>query len=90
MSIETMEVGCGAELGFDDRELELLLHDHEWVDAEFAAIMTASGFGDRIIVDTEPRPLAAMRPKTFVRHRRSRELDARHRSSRVRSPPSRP
>lgn len=36
--------------------LKLLLDDREWVQAEFAAILNASGFGDRLIVGTTPRP----------------------------------
>jgi len=36
--------------------LELLLQDREWIQAQFAAIMNASGFGDRLIVGTIPCP----------------------------------
>ncbi len=67
-----------------------LLQDREWIAAEFAAIMTASGFGDRVVVGTlrEPPPDQA---------RLSCEPDLRRSLSRrfvravprVRSPPAR-
>lgn len=72
--------------------LALLLQDREWVETEFAAIMTASGFGDRVIVGTLPGPPHGHR-------RQVREGDPRWRpacplpvvgaESRVRSPPGR-
>lgn len=34
--------------------LELLLQDREWVTAQFAAIMTTSGFGDRVTLGNLP------------------------------------
>lgn len=40
----------------DQDALELLLADGEWVQAEFAAIIRASGFGNRTIVGTIPHP----------------------------------
>lgn len=36
--------------------LTVLLQDREWVDAQFATIMIASGFGDRVIVGVLPDP----------------------------------
>lgn len=67
-----------------------LLQDREWVAAQFAAIMTASGFGDRVIVGTLPDP-------PHDRRRRVRDGNPRWRRStrrtgaapRVRSPPGR-
>jgi hypothetical protein len=89
MTPDIVPVGLRAEFDMDELlwELELLVSD--WVDDEFTAIMIASGFGDRIIVGTEPRPLVAERPKTPVRRRPYRESDRRDRWSRVRSPPPR-
>lgn len=72
--------------------LELLLQDREWVAAQFAGIMTASGFGDRVAVGTLP-PL----PQRFGRGsawrsppwRPSTQVAIRGTAARVRSPPGR-
>jgi hypothetical protein len=36
--------------------LDLLVLDRAWVEAEFAAIMAASGLDDRVFVGTVPQP----------------------------------
>lgn len=72
--------------------LELLLQDREWVTAQFAAIMTACGFGDRVILETLPCP-----PHNHVSRvwggkpgwRLVDRLPAARVRSRVRSPPDR-
>jgi hypothetical protein len=89
MTTETVKGGPLVESDIDDLGLEPLLLDSEWVDSEFAAIMIASGFGDRIIAGTDPRPVVATRPTAPACRRGHREVDRRHASSRVRSPPSR-
>ncbi len=71
--------------------LELLLLDQEWVDGEFAAIMTVSGFGDRIVsaVLTPLPPDVALR--WWERDRIfgvAVPAAARGRDARVRSPPT--
>ncbi len=70
--------------------LALLLQDREWVAAQFAAIMTASGFGDRVIVGTLPDPPHDRRPRVRYGnprwHRSRRRVTA---APRVRSPPGR-
>jgi len=60
------------------------------VAAQFAAIMTASGFGDRVIVGTLPDPPHDRRPR--VRYGNPRWHRSRRRATtapRVRSPPGR-
>jgi hypothetical protein len=89
MTTGTVNVEPDVWLASEELEIEPLLLDSEWIDAEFAAIMIASGFGDRIIAGTDPRPVAAARPTTPARRRRRREIDRQRISSRVRSPPSR-
>lgn len=70
--------------------LELLLQDRAWVATQFSAIMTASGFGDRVIIGTLPDAPHGHARRVREAHPRSRALDrsgtARVRS-RVRSPP---
>jgi len=71
--------------------LEVLLRDRHWVEAEFAAIMRASGFDDRLVVGTIPSP-RFRNPfwTTGERMRRPREVGGfrpTKRDSRVRSPP---
>ncbi len=71
--------------------LDLLLNNRAQVQAEFAAIMNASGFGDRIIVGTIRHPPhrdrilrtrnALLGDSEIIRFR------TRTSSSRVRSPP---
>lgn len=72
--------------------LESLLQDWEWLEAEFAAIMTVSGFGDRVVIAT----LAPREPELASRRReRDRGFSAAIRVSemrrqpKVRSPPDR-
>ncbi|MEO9104228.1 MAG: hypothetical protein ABI238_04680 [Terrimesophilobacter sp.] len=73
--------------------LESRLQDRERLEAEFAAIMTVSGFGDRIVIAT----LAPREPE-LASYRRGRDrnfpatipVPAMRRQPRVRSPPSRP
>ena len=90
---EAVQLGLRAESPLDDLDvdldLELLLLDRERVDEEFAAIMIASGFGDRIVVVAEPRHPAGALPTATLDRRGRREADRRHISSRVRSPPTR-
>ena len=38
--------------------IELLLHDDDWIQAEFVAIMREAGFGDRVVVATVAPPTA--------------------------------
>ncbi len=70
--------------------LALLLQDREWVAAQFAAIMTASGFGDRVIVGTLPDPphdrVPRVRDGNPWWHPSRRLVGA---APRVRSPPGR-
>ncbi len=69
--------------------LASLLQDQEWVAAQFAAIMTASGFGDRVIVGTLSGPPQYRDPRADyedARHPVNR-LPAAGVGSRVRSPP---
>ncbi|CAN5460609.1 hypothetical protein BH10ACT6_BH10ACT6_07910 [soil metagenome] len=68
---------------------DVFLQDSDWVDAEFAAIMNASGFGDRVIVGVSGRPRQAVarsprRSRWRAAQSSSREAVSR---SRVRSPP---
>lgn len=70
--------------------LALPLQDREWVAAQFAAIMTASGFGDRVIVGTLPDPPDDRRPRVRCGNQRWRRAARLVRSvPRVRSPPDR-
>ncbi len=89
MTTGTVKVGPPVWPGIEELEIEPLLLDSEWIDAEFAAIMIASGFGDRIIADTAPRPVGLARPTAPARRRGHREFNRQHAWSRVRSPPSR-
>ena len=89
MTRETVNVGPLVWPGIEEPAIEPLLFDSEWIDEEFAAIMIASGFGDRIIAGTEPHPVVAGRPNAPARRRGHRDFDRRHASCRVRSPPSR-
>ncbi len=73
--------------------LESLLQDREKLEEEFAAIMTVSGFGDRIVAITPTRP----EPELVSRQRENERIfrataraSAMHRHPRVRSPPDRP
>lgn len=72
--------------------LELLLEDREWVTAQFAAIMKASGFRDRVIIETLADP--PHRRVRWVRHghpgwRSLGGTPVTRVASRVRSPPGR-
>lgn len=86
----TITVERAADL--HDDALRLLMADQEWVDAEFAAIMTVSGFGGRKVVAVVTPPLPRL-----ARHPRERErivpatalAPAVQRDRRVRSPPGR-
>lgn len=90
----TLDIATAAQPTPDIRGgfLDVLTRDREWVAAQFTAIMTASGFGDRVIVGTLPGP----RPESG---RRTRDGDPRWpatdrppatgASARVRSPPGR-
>ncbi|MCB1297758.1 MAG: hypothetical protein KDB08_02100 [Microthrixaceae bacterium] len=72
--------------------LELVLQDRERVTAQFAAIMTASGFGDRVILETLPGPPHHCVSQAWGGNPRWRflaRLPATRVGSRVRSPPDR-
>ena len=73
--------------------LELLLQDRGRVETEFAAIMNAAGFGDRLIVATFPCPPHPDRVRWISNARRDVAAKVRMRTrearSRVRSPPGR-
>jgi len=72
--------------------LVLLPQDRERLEAEFAAIMTASGFGDRVIVATLPGPPHDHGPRARDGQPRRRlpvRLSAAGAGPRVRSPPGR-
>ena len=89
MTTGTVNVGPPVWPGIEELAIEPMLLDSEWIDEEFAAIMIASGFGDRIIADPGPRPVVSGWPNAPARRRGHREFDRQHASSRVRSPPSR-
>jgi hypothetical protein len=89
MTTGMVNVGPPVWSGIEELAIESRLLDSERVDAEFAAIMIASGFGDRIIAGTDPRPVIAARPTPARSRRGRREFDRRRALSRVRSPPSR-
>jgi len=71
--------------------LELLLEDSEWVDAQFEAIMAASGIGDRPLAGTLSRAVAPTSTNRDTVHGpsrpRSRRLLPVRSSARERSPP---
>ncbi len=71
--------------------MELLVEDRAWLETEFAAIMNASGFGDRLIVGTDPRPWHRylVPPSTGeTRYSSGTDgLDTATSTARVRSPP---
>jgi hypothetical protein len=71
--------------------LELLLQDRGWVEAEFAAIMNASGVDDPLLVGTIPRPPQRDRdtwtPTTTREAPGADRLRPTKSASRVRSPP---
>lgn len=72
--------------------LDLLLQDREWVTARFSAIMTASGFGDRVILGTVPDPPHDHMSRVRDGNPRWRPFDRPESvrvRSRVRSPPGR-
>ncbi len=77
--------------GTQQDTLELLLQDRDWVAAQFAAIMTSSGFGDRVIAGTLPSSWSLGRrrgteaPRWLPQTRRP----IRGAVARVRSPPAR-
>ena len=91
MMRELVAVGSRSELAAEEAELLL---DSEWVDSEFAAIMIASGFGDRVVALATT---AAVGPRPGARATRSGSatrplvtaLARRRVASRVRSPPTR-
>lgn len=80
-----------AETDIQQDTVELLLQDRNWVEAEFAAIMNASGLGDRLIVATMPTPpkrdRRASTPDTSCRGPGARRFRSKTPGSRVRSPP---
>lgn len=73
--------------------LESLLQGRERLEEEFAAIMTVSGFGDRIVVTTltpqGPELVSRRRERDRIFRATSR-VSAIRRHPRVRSPPDRP
>lgn len=73
--------------------LESLLQNQERLEAEFAAIMTVSGFGDRIVVTTltplKPELVSRGRKRDRIFRAATRAL-AMRRDARVRSPPDWP
>ena len=88
MTDEVRDIGSRSELDFDEVLWELELRGSDWVDAEFAAILIASGFGDRVICAAGPRPFEGFAQTATSRRGRSRrEEDRRKPASRVRSPP---
>ena len=89
MTTETMIVDPPSEFEIDELHWELELLDTGWVDAEFAAIMIASGFGDRIISAAEPHHVGGAITTVSSGWRPRLEWDRRSPSSRVRSPPAR-
>jgi hypothetical protein len=89
MTTGTEKAGLQLWPEIDELEIELLLDNSSRIDAEFAAIMIASGFCDRVIADTVSRPVGATPPTTPSRRRGNREFDRQRALPRVRSPPSR-
>lgn len=79
------------DLDIQPDPLELLLEDREWLETEFAAIMNASGFGDRFIVGNIPaqpyRDRAASTPDTTRGVQGATRFRSSTSGSRVRSPP---
>ena len=71
--------------------LELLMQDREWVEAEFQAILKASGLGDPLAIGTvrrPPRRFASTGPRHQTRPgEHARWLRTTPTESRVRSPP---
>ena len=88
MTRETRDIDARAELLIDEVLWELELLDSDGVDAEFAAILIASGFSDRTIVAGGWRPWEGVAEASVSPERRpNRERDRRDLLSRVRSPP---
>lgn len=70
--------------------LAALLQDAGWVAAEFAAIMNASGFGDRVVAGTfpdPPRERGRRVPDENPRWHRPSRFPALRAAPRTRSPP---
>lgn len=90
--IPSTAVAPETELDIRREPVEVLLSDPEWVDAEFAAIMTISGFGDRVAVAvlTPSGPDVARRQRRLADSRRAQATASALRAeARVRSPPRR-
>ena len=71
--------------------LDVLLTDREWLEKEFAAIMNASGFGDRLVVGTNfalpNRDIVASVSDGICRVQSAAWLHTDMSGLRVRSPP---
>lgn len=92
MILNTIETAVDPTPATQQDTLELLLQDPEWVTAQFEAIMTVSGFDDRVILGTLPDPPHDHISRIYARNPGWRPLDrltAARVSSRVRSPPGR-
>lgn len=86
-------VATKAELDPEQEILDLLLEDPEWLEVQFAAIMTASGLRDPLFTGTlacpPPENRGARTPRALGRAKDTRRTSVSSPRSRVRSPPQR-